>query len=103
MSKKPQIIEELPPQEVESIEVQKTGENIDDVNLEEELSVKESTSIINEDDELLINETTIGTNDLMENRKEEASAVKDSKLMNNSSKQYLSLFCNILCYLLLLF
>jgi len=76
MSKKPQIIEELPPQEVESKEVQKTGENIGDVNLEEELSIKESTSIINEDDELLSHETTVGTKELMENRKEEASAAK---------------------------
>jgi len=103
MSKKSQIIEESPPQEVESKEVQKTGENIGDVNLEEDLSIKESTSIINEDDELISKETTVGTKELMENRKEEASAVKDSKLMNTSSKQYLSLFCNILCYLLLLF
>ena len=102
-SKKPPTIEEVATEKAEYLEVQNTGENVDDVNLDEELIKEESTSIKHEDDKLLINETTtVGTNGLMKNRKEEAAAVKDSKLMNTSNRYFVSLICNILSYLLLL-
>jgi len=102
-SKKPPTIEEVATEKAEYLEVQNTGENVDDVNLDEELIIEESTSIKHEDDKLLINETTtVGTNGLMKNRKEEAAAVKDSKLMNTSNRYFVSLICNILSYLLLL-
>jgi len=105
-SKKPPTIEEVATEKAEYLEVQNTGDNVDDVNLDEELIIEECTictSIKHEDDKLLINETTtVGTNGLMKNRKEEAAAVKDSKLMNTSNRYFVSIICNILSYLLLL-
>jgi len=94
--------------ENEPTEVQTEKEYSDEVNLslKEKLTLIESTSSSNEDDELFSDATKEGTNgikeSIMDTGNEEASAIKDAKLINTASKTILSLFCKLLCYLSLL-
>ena len=84
--------------------------NVSDTSVQNVFEIGEHT--VNENHEDLTNHTV--TNEIQEiventvmkendNRNEEASAIKDSKSINNSRENIYSVFCIFMCHLVLLY